>query len=144
MLPDDGDERVPADSAEPQDQRPRVVREPREEFQIKLASVKKDVDPIINDFPMDLPEKNVAIKLSKHLRELADTIGRYQKWERKGRQKILEDFHDATIGAAIAAKLLTNKDELSIDRMKEIFKHLEQFQHKLDAVLRTYRPTSKS
>ena len=93
MLPDDGDERVPADSAEPQDQRPRVVREPREEFQIKLASVKKDVDPIINDFPMDLPEKNVAIKLSKHLRELADTIGRYQKWEKKGRQKILEDFH---------------------------------------------------
>lgn len=132
MLPDDSDERVPTDPVEPPDQRPRVVREPREEFQIKLANVKKDVDPIINDFPMDLPEKNVAIKLSKLLRELADATGRYQKWEKKGRRKILEDFRDATVGAAIAAKLLTKKDELSIDKMKEIFKHLEQFQHKLE------------
>lgn len=66
---------------------------------------------------------------------------KYKRREKEGRQKILDDFRDSTMGAAIAAKLLT-EDELSIDRMKEIFGHLQEFHGKLETIMRTYRSPS--
>ena len=103
-----------------------------------LAIVKRDIDPVINDFPMILPSKNAAIVLTRLLKELFVVTEKYKKQEKEGRQKVLEDFRKATMSASIAARLLA-EDQLSIDRLTEIFQHLEQFQQKLDAVIRTYR-----
>jgi len=140
VLPDDGDDddRNPADVAESPHQWPRAIREPLDEFESMLAIVKRDIDPVINDFPMILPSKNAAIVLTRLLKELFVVTEKYKKQEKEGRQKVLEDFRKATMSASIAARLLA-EDQLSIDRLTEIFQHLEQFQQKLDAVIRTYR-----
>jgi hypothetical protein len=137
VLPDDGDERITADPDESPERRPRVVRDPRDEFRILLARAKKDIDSVVDRLPMVKPSKNTAIKLSKMLRELYDMTERYERIEKAGRRKILEDFRDATLGASIAAERMT-KDKLTIDDEKDVFKHLRHCQLKLEAVLRAY------
>lgn len=72
MLPDDSDEGISADPAESAGQWPRAVHEPLDEFQSMLALVKRDIDPVVTDFPMVFPTKNAAIMLARLLKELYD------------------------------------------------------------------------
>jgi hypothetical protein len=141
VLPDDDDEGISADTVESPSQWPRAVHDSLDEFQSMLVLVSQDIDPIVKNFPMILPTRNAAIVLARLLRELYDVTEKYKRGEKEGRQKVLDDFRKSTMGAAIAAKFLT-EEGISIDRTNEIFEHLYQFQRKLKAVMQTYRSTS--
>jgi hypothetical protein len=125
-----------ADSGEPE--RPiRPAGNPREEFLSALAAVKRDVDEVIANFPMELPTPNAALQHSTKMRALYDTIEIREQKESPSVSADLSVLRNDALGASIAVLRLT-RDDAPIDTMTDAFEHVKKFKDKLQAVLNIY------
>lgn len=126
-----------ADSGDPQGQPIRSAGNPREEFLSALAAVKRDVDEVIANFPMELPTRNAALQHSRKMRALYDTIEIREQKESPSISADLSALRNYALGASIAVLRLTG-DDLPIDTMTDAFEHVKKFKDKLQAVLNIY------
>ena len=96
-----------ADSGESPERQIRPAGDPHEEFLNALAAVKRDVDKVVADFPMEPPTPNAAIQLSRKLRALYDTIEHREQKESPSIRADLSVLRDYALGASIAMPRLT-------------------------------------
>lgn len=126
-----------ADSDEPPERPLRPVRDPAEEFLNALAAVKKDIDEVVAQFPIETPTSKAATQHSKKLRNLYDMIEDRQQKESPSMRADLSVLGDYALGASIAVLRLTG-DDRSIDSIKDAFGHVKKFKDKLQATLNLY------
>jgi hypothetical protein len=126
-----------AESGESPERQIRPVGDPHEEFLNTLAAVKKDVDEVVANFPMELPTPNAAMQLSRKLRALYDMIEHREQKESPSISADLSVLRDFALGASIAMPRLTGDDK-PIDTVKDAFGHVKKFKDKLQAVLNFY------
>jgi hypothetical protein len=126
-----------ADSGESPERQIRPVGDPHEEFLNALAAIKKDIDEVVADFPIERPTPKAAIQHSRKLRALYDIIEHREQKELPSIRVDLSVLRDYALGASIAMPRLTGDDK-EIDTMKDAFKHVKQFKDKLQAILNFY------
>lgn len=126
-----------ADSGESPERQIRPVGDPHEEFLTALAAIKKDIDEVIADFPIERPTSEAAIHHSGKLRALYDIIEHREQKESPSIRADLSVLRDYALGASIAVPRLTGDDK-PIDTMKDAFEHVKKFKDKLQAILNFY------
>jgi hypothetical protein len=130
-----------ADSGDSPERRIRPAGNTHEEFLNALAAVKRDVDEVVANYPMKLPTTKAAESLARELRTLYDSIKVYQNKEPPSIRKDLSTLRNYALEASAAAKRLRNDE--SIARMTDAFKHMEKFQGKLQAVFNFYNSRNR-